>query len=434
MNLATGSYKVQNKLDGAKLLYEGSVKKCGNWINVPIVCGLNIRMITRFLTGARCRILSLTKEERLPLWVRSFLKGWQTVGSGKIFPSSPYLKSISRRWLDARWQNPVYQQLLCKIGCPSHYQALVRGSGQTVSIKDAAHIAETVYLSVLPAGVVRPLKVTILNQNVYHYLSQNAASLLTLVPLEVVFRFGMPAGSSLKDKLDKDANYAKVLGLPALPAEGQQFDYPVVELFTKLEDKDRLLSVQEALLISQLPPDKFNQLIELSYNLALALYVIFAEGGIQLWDGKFEFAIDEDKLLLVDSIGPDELRLTYKNVHLSKEMIRQVYRGSSWERALKEAQKLAAFAGQADWKEICRLQLKEEPKPLPQSFKAVVDKLYGVLTNHIVGQELFDKQPTLDEFVSVNGGGYRGRFSGIGKNNDVSRPLVKYCRRRRRWP
>ena len=390
---------MQNKLSDANLLYEGSVKKVWQpgkasdrlWFEYTddySVFDWGKMPDTIANKGRSLAVMGAFFFEKL-----ADAKFWQGLAQ------SPHLKSISRQWLDARFANPVYKQLLCKSGCPSHYQGLVTASGQAVTLKQAPQVAETVYVSVLPAEVIRPCPVQILNQNVYHYPLQNEAKSLRLVPLEVVFRFGMPAGSSLKGRLEKDPDYARVLGLSGQPKEGEQFEHPVVELFTKLEDKDRLLSVQEALLISGLSPEMFNQLIEISYDLALALYVIFAEGGIALWDGKFEFARNKDQLLLVDSIGPDELRLIYKGVHLSKEMIRQVYRGSSWEKAIKEAQKIAAYEGRTDWKEICRSHLKEEPKLLPQSFKAVVDKLYGVLVNHITGTEIFDKQATLDEFV-----------------------------------
>jgi phosphoribosylaminoimidazole-succinocarboxamide synthase len=390
---------VQNKLDKANLLYEGSVKKVWRadrnqdrlWFEYTddySVFDWGKMPDTIANKGRSLAIMGAFFFEKL-----GDAKFWQNL------PQSPHVKSIDRKWLDARFASPVYKELLCKQGCPSHYQGLVTQDGKTISLKQAPQVAETVYLSVLPAEVTRPQPKQILNQNVYHYNLQEPAAKLRLVPLEVVFRFGMPEGSSLKGRLEKNPDYARVLGLSEQPKEGHLFSHPVVELFTKLEDKDRLLSVQEALLISGLPAEKFNELVEVSYDLALALFVIFAEGGIQLWDGKFEFAQDKDKLLLVDSIGPDELRLIYKKVHLSKEMIRQVYRGSSWEKALKEAQKIAAYEGRTDWKEICRTQLKEEPKQLPASFKAIVDKLYSVLVNHLTGTKIFADQPSLDEFV-----------------------------------
>ena len=118
-------------------------------------------------------------------------------------------------------------------------------------------------------------------------------------------------------------------------------------------------------------------------------------------DGKFEFVATGSGVMLADSIGPDELRLVYKDCHLSKELIRQVYRGSSWENALKEAQQLAKGRAGASWKEICISELNARPEPLPLAFKAIVDKLYGALTNHIMGQEIFKDHPSLDGFIQA---------------------------------
>jgi hypothetical protein len=103
--------------------------------------------------------------------------------------------------------------------------------------------------------------------------------------------------------------------------------------------------------------------------------------------------------MLADSIGPDELRLIHSGCQLSKEMIRMVYRGTPWEKSLKQAQQMARLDNSRSWKEIAVQELKSEPGPLPAPFKAVVDKLYGVLCNHVVGEELFANHPTLQEFV-----------------------------------
>lgn len=306
---------------------------------------------------------------------------------------SPSLKRLDSAWLADKFSLPIFEDL-CKHGAPTHHKGLVISAGQTRNYKDAAHSQSGVYLEVRPAEVNHPEPFTLINQTVYHYSRKPSLAPRRLVPLEVVFRFGMPSGSSLKGRLDKDPGYAAKLGLTSVPKQGEFFERPVIEFFTKLEPKDRLLTLQEALLISGLEPHDFEQLVNLSYLLALGLYGLFAEKGIELWDGKFEFIYGRDGLQLADSIGPDELRLIYKDCHLSKEMIRQVYRGSDWENALKEAQ----ASGKPDWKDIC-LRAGKEPERLPADFKNIVDQLYGALTNHLLGEEIFPDQPKLDEYV-----------------------------------
>jgi phosphoribosylaminoimidazole-succinocarboxamide synthase len=201
--------------------------------------------------------------------------------------------------------------------------------------------------------------------------------------------------------------------LKSQPQEGDWLERPVIEFFTKLEPKDRLLSTQEAAHISGLNSFEFEYLTEMSFQAALALYVLFAEKGIELWDGKFEMIIDYGAhkesanagksdggiLLLADSVGPDELRLIYKGVHLSKEMIRRIYRGTPWEESLKKAQLMAKGRGVGDWKGIALSELKSAPEHLAGEEKAAIDKLYGTLANHLIGEKVFENHPTLDQFV-----------------------------------
>lgn len=287
------------------------------------------------------------------------------------------------------------------VGCKSHFLALTDGSGTALSLEEAAAAPGKVYMSVKKAQVLRPVAHVLLNRTVFSYPDRTEYGEQRLVPLEVVFRFGMPTGSSLKERVERDPSYARFLGLNKPPIEGTFFDRPVIELFTKLEPKDRLLSVQEALLVSGLTAQQFQQLGETATLMALGLFAIFQESGIELWDGKFEFITQGAELIAADSIGPDELRLIYKRCHLSKEMIRRVYRGTPWEKAIKDAQALAAERKSLDWKEICRNELGQSPAQFTPATGAVIDKLYGTITNHLCRKSLFKGHPELDQFVAL---------------------------------
>jgi len=316
-------------------------------------------------------------------------------------PGSPHLKIFDRAWLKKRWEHPLFCEGLAGSGARSHFQDLMLASGQRVKFYQVANFPGPVFMEVLKGEVDRPLSHRVLGQTLYFYPQRKNVAAPRLVPLEVVFRFGMPGGSSLKQRLEKDPDYLKVLGLSEMPQEGKMFEHPVIEFFTKLEPKDRLLSLQEAAHMSALNAEQFERLTEFAMDLALALYAIFAERKIELWDGKFEFVLGASGLMLADSIGPDELRLLYKGYHLSKEIIRQVYRGGKWQTAISEAQQMARGRKNADWKQICRNELKAEPEPLPAHFKALVDKLYGALANHITGHECFKDHPSLEGFVEA---------------------------------
>lgn len=332
-------------------------------------------------------------------------------------PQSAHLKSFDGAFLQQRFDHKVYkgkggvgsasefQPALVTDAAATHFTGLVNSAAARLSdLRLAAQSSEPVYMEVMAAKVHRPTLHKFQQHSLYLYRdgiaqSKSKYSERRLIPLEVVFRFGMPGGSSLKERLEKDPDYILELGLSKIPQEGTMFDRTVIEFFTKLEPKDRLLSWQEAAVISGLTGEEFEAMTELALDTALALYTIFAERGIELWDGKVEMLVEGGKVMLADSIGPDELRLIHSGCQLSKEMIRMVYRGTPWEKSLKQAQQMARLDNSRSWKEIAVQELKSEPDPLPAPFKAVVDKLYGVLCNHVVGEELFANHPTLQEFV-----------------------------------
>ncbi|MBY0549003.1 MAG: hypothetical protein K2W95_17150 [Candidatus Obscuribacterales bacterium] len=321
---------------------------------------------------------------------------WQALEKN-LLAKAPQLDS---EFLKQTFSTPTFAKFK-NAGCKSHFLALTDESGNELSLDAAAEASGKVFMSVKKAQVLRPTPRVLLNRTVFSYPDRTEYGEQRLVPLEVVFRFGMPAGSSLKERVEQDHSYARFLGLSKQPVEGEFFDRPVIELFTKLEPKDRLLSVQEALLISGLTADQFQQLSETATLMALGLFAIFQARGVELWDGKFEFITQGSELIAADSIGPDELRLIYKGCHLSKEMIRRVYRGTPWEKAIKDAQRLAADRKSLDWKAICRNELGQTPAPFTPATRAVIDKLYGSITNHLCEKPLFKGYPELDQFVCL---------------------------------
>lgn len=180
----------------------------------------------------------------------------------------------------------------------------------------------------------------------FDYSVYKARPIDTLVPLEVVFRFGAPEGSSFLSRAKERPGYSKGLGLGDVVAQGAKFPHPIVEYFTKLEPTDRFLYRDDAKILAFLNDDEMAQLDQLTVLIALRLRDLFASFGVELWDGKFEFAFvagDEKAraFCLGDSVGPDELRLVRGGVHLSKEVLRREYRGSSWYQALEKAKIIA---------------------------------------------------------------------------------------------
>ena len=208
-----------------------------------------------------------------------------------------------------------------------------------------------------------------------------------LVPLEVIFRFGIPGGSSFLERAKND-KYCRTLGLDREVREGDVVESPIIEYSSKLETSDRYMEYTEATEIACLREQEFEQLHGLSIALAYKLKEIFEDLGIFLWDGKFEFAFVEGEgglrdFMLVDSIGPDELRLSYNNIQLSKQNLRNFYRGGTWHQAVDQAKKMARKRGVADWKSICLKELGEEPTHLEAAVLSGVEMMYKSLTNEL---------------------------------------------------
>jgi phosphoribosylaminoimidazole-succinocarboxamide synthase len=212
---------------------------------------------------------------------------------------------------------------------------------------------------------------------------------LQFIPLEVIFRWGVPEGSKLLKKGYKPFEI---------------FSAPMIEYTTKLEAFDRDLTEQEAqsLLPSSTSLQKINTFTS---DVALKLKTYFNSCGLQLWDGKIEIAInDEGDLLLIDAITPDELRLTmadFPRIPLSKELLRRWYQKTLWP---TELQKLKDEKGQS-W--------RESAPPPPALGKWRVEKFSGLFL--ALTQVVKSKSPAALEkwvkeenapsvFVAGNGG------------------------------
>lgn len=314
-------------------------------------------------------------------------------------------------WLD--WKAPAGMEddaqlkALRKGGLKHHSIGLVDHGGQKIPL-EREFISPTRCLAVEPVSVIEPDSKTENGKLVWDYAPYKAAPENALVPLEVIFRFGVPEGSSLLKRAN-DAAYCKSLGLSAPPKTGDTFDVPVIEYSTKLETSDRYLSYAEAREISGMTEAEFEALGKLARLISARLKDCFGEIGIELWDGKLEFGFGKKDasgnrgFMLVDSIGPDELRLIKNGQHLSKEALRGFYRTSAWCKGIDTAKDLAKERGEKDWKSICTRELKLSPPLLAPGVKQRVEMIYkglaSALSEKFHGQAVFPDAWSLDEAV-----------------------------------
>ena len=236
------------------------------------------------------------------------------------------------------------------------------------------------------------------NDSEWNYSSYKKRPSHCLVPLEIIFRHGIPQGSSLVKRLRNNPQYGRDIGLAREVHFGDQFDTPLIEFSTKLEPSDRFLSYLEAKKIAGMNSEEFAYLKALSTLISLRLKDLFHKIGIELWDGKLEFSFTGPSSLrdfkLVDSIGPDELRLIDQGAHISKEPLRQFYIKTNWYQDLVRAKNKALKENSKAWKEHCAM----EPPHVSPELKNQVENMYRMVTNKLAlalhKPRVFDMQET----------------------------------------
>jgi len=288
---------------------------------------------------------------------------------------------------------------LRKTGMPTHYRGIINYEGKTVTLdhlKQPSNVIEVAAVNIVP-----PDPLMFAGSRLYNYNKLHCGMTNFLIPLECIFRFGLPKGSSLLRRLDRVPDYHLQLGLNKKPKGGDMLPRPVVEYSSKLEPADRFLPYEWALNISGLESDQFVTVTHYTVLLALFLYREFQKARVTLWDGKFEF-LHLQEPLLGDAITPDELRLTLRGVQLSKEPIRQYYRKHEpqFVAAMDKAKKIAQKVDKP-LRRIVNEDLKTPPPPMEAAFHRAVTDMYVGLTEAICPTGLFGDTPPLNKVMRV---------------------------------
>jgi len=163
---------------------------------------------------------------------------------------------------------------------------------------------------------------------------------------------------------------------------GAPLPEPYFEMSTKLEPIDRLISTEEALAISKMTLKDLEAIKETILEIDKEINETAAKNGLIHVDGKKEFAMDENrKIMIVDVFGTaDEDRfwdaaLWEKNEfsELSKEFVRQYYQGTGYKDELYK----------------CRSEGRAEPPipALPESVIKEASELYVGLFEKITGNK-----------------------------------------------
>lgn len=258
---------------------------------------------------------------------------------------------------------------------PHKGETLCRSSAFWFQVARSCGI-KTHFRELIPPNRMRVEKVRVLP-----YSSITRKTTNYLIPLEIICRHYV--AGSLWDRIRSGELRPSKLGFkPSKEVKyGDKLPEPYIEVTTKLEKVDRLLTKKEAMKLAGLSNEEYKAIIESVLDIDERIAEEVEKRDLIHVDGKKEYAFDEERgLMIVDTFGTaDEDRWwdweSYSQgqfVELSKENVRQYYRQTGYYDKLMEARKMG----------------KPEPKipALPEAKIKEVSELYIEMFERITGE------------------------------------------------
>ncbi len=258
---------------------------------------------------------------------------------------------------------------------PQKGETLCRSSAFWFQVARSAGI-KTHFRELIPPNRMRVHKVQVLDPPKITKKTTNY-----LIPLEVITRHYV--AGSLWDRVRSGEIKPAKLGIKSAKElkYGDKLEEPYVEMTTKLEKVDRLLTKKEALKIASLTNAEYDALVKSALSIDDKIAEEVEKRDLIHVDGKKEYAFDEEReLMIVDTFGTaDEDRWwdweAYSKgqfLELSKESVRQHYRQLGYYDKLMEARKMG----------------KAEPKipALPEAKIKEISGLYIDMFERITGE------------------------------------------------
>jgi phosphoribosylaminoimidazole-succinocarboxamide synthase len=277
----------------------------------------------------------------------------------------------------------------------SHYKGVVEDSKPTRfgDLKNPRSIMEVSLVS-----IYRPQTRKDDNKLIYDYSAYTPNLKNTLIPLEIIYRNGLPEGSSVFKRLEQKKVTFEELGLDHYPVAGERLAKPIFDVSTKLEETDRYVTWEEAQRIAGLTSIEVAAIKVVLAKVNETINEIAAKAGLVNEDGKIELAFDNQRrLMVIDVIGTlDECRFTLDGLHVSKEVARQFYKKTNWYKDIEDAKKAAEAKGIKDWKSLTSTQ----PPSLDPQLKTIISEMYMSAANEMTGRNFFDS-PKLTEVVKA---------------------------------
>ena len=276
----------------------------------------------------------------------------------------------------------------------THYRGLVDKNGNVVTFQDLDAPTNTMEVDLV--NVYKPETRDVDGKVVYDYSRYTPTLRNCLIPLEIIYRNGLPEGSSVFKRLEQGKVTLKDLGLDHNPRPGESFKKPILDVSTKLEETDRYVTWEEARKIAGLKTQEVAAVKAVLSKVNDTISGIASHAELENEDGKIELAFNNERqLMVVDVVGTlDECRFTYDGMHVSKEVARQFYKKTAWYGDVEEAKKTAEAQGVQDWKALC----KSQPPKLDANLKNIISGMYMAAANELTDRKLFDA-PRLAEVL-----------------------------------
>jgi len=270
-------------------------------------------------------------------------------------------------------------------GVKTHYRGLVDQRGKVVGFDELEQPSNVMEINLV--NVYRPKAYVQDGKLKYDYGVYTPTLKNFLIPLEMIYRNGLPEGSSVFKRLEQGLITIDDLGLDHYPKAGEKLRKPIFDVSTKLEEGDRYVSWAEAQQIAGLTDREVSEVKSLLLKVDTVITELASRAGLVNEDGKIELAFDTfRRLMVVDVVGTlDECRFTYDGLHVSKEIARQYYRKTDWYRDVEEAKKKAKEQGIEDWKKLCKTQ----PPKLEPVLKDIISQMYVATANEITERKMF---------------------------------------------
>jgi len=277
-------------------------------------------------------------------------------------------------------------------GIKTHYRGLVDKNGKVVRFDELKQPSNVMEINLV--NVYRPKAYVQDGKLEYDYGVYTPSLRNFLIPLEIIYRNGLPEGSSVFKRLEQGLITIEDLGLDHYPKAGEKLEKPIFDVSTKLEEGDRYVSWAEAQRIAGLKDREVGEVKALLLKVDRTITESASKAGLVNEDGKIELGFDPlRRLMVVDVVGTlDECRFTYEGLHVSKEIARQFYRKTEWFRDVEEAKKKAEKEGINDWKKL----VKTKPPKLDKPLKIIVSQMYKATLNEITKRRMFDASGFLE--------------------------------------